>query len=332
MQTPSSLLPDLPTLTARLTAAFDGEDSSRPPLTIVERTLPEMMCTFPNEVVTCRMPEDRELRVFIKYGHQRGHLAYGHRGNVTYEAEVYRRVLEATPGYTPKCLGTHVDEETNETWLMLECVDPCTRVSDISRHLERRLPEAMVRGARRIAQFHAAQQNRVAGGEFPFLIHYDAEYFRGWPRRTAAFAAPLFDRYPWLPGLCDRAEEWMAPLLAAAQTVIHGEFYVKHILLRQQEMYLVDWESAAVAAGEIDLATMTEGRLYTPEVVRLCEREYQAARWPEGSPAGFERTVDAARIYLHFRWLGDQPDWTVREKTRWRYDHLHGVAARLGLI
>jgi hypothetical protein len=63
-----------------------------------------------------------------------------------------------------------------------------------------------------------------------------------------------------------------------------------------------------------------------------CEEAYQRARWPEGVPAGFERTLDAARIYLHFRWLGERPDWTIREKTLWRYEHLRAVAERLGLL
>jgi len=331
MLIPPSLLPDLPTLTARLAAALDGEDSPGGPVTIVERTFTRSMRgTFPNEVVTC-LSHDHKRRVFIKYGREDGHTAYGHRGNVTYEADVYRRVLAATPGYAPKCLGTHVDRQTSEAWLMLECVDPCMPVHDIS-HVDKRLPEAMARGARLIAQFHTTQQRHVAIGEFPFLIRYDGDYFRGWLRRTAEFSAPLHDQYSWLPGLCERAEEWLAPLLAATQTVIHGEFYIQHILMRHEDMYVIDWESAAVAAGEIDLATMTEGKYYPAEIVRLCEREYQLARWPEGPPAGFERTIDAARIYLHFRWLGDRPDKTVGEKNRWRYDHLRRTATRLGLI
>src|SRR2546425_1922139 len=154
MKTPTSLLPDLPTLTARLTAALDCEKPSRGPVTIVERTLPRMMCTFPNEIVTCRVPQDRKFRVFIKYAGEHGHVDHGHRGNVAYEAEVYRHVLPATPGYTPKCLGTHIDGRTGETWLILQYVDRYVRVSDISRRLESRLPNAMAQGARSIGQFH----------------------------------------------------------------------------------------------------------------------------------------------------------------------------------
>jgi len=241
-------------------------------------------------------------------------------------------VLKATPGYTPKCLGTHIVGRTGETWLMLQYVGRYVRVSDISRWLESRLAKAMAQGARSIAQFHTAQESRVSSGGLPFLIRYDADYFRGWPRRTAEFAKPLAERFPWLMELCERCDDWLTLLLAAPQTVIHGEFYTKHMLMRHKRIYFVDWESAAIAAGEIDLATMTEGKGWPAEIVRLCEREYQLARWPQGAPANFERTLEAARMYLHFRWLGERPEWTVREKTLWRYDHLHRAGQRLGLI
>jgi len=113
---------------------------------------------------------------------------------------------------------------------------------------------------------------------------------------------------------------------------MHGEFYAKTILARGQTLFMLDWESAAVAAGEIDLAALTEGTHWLASIVRQCERDYRQARWPEGAPADFRRRLDAAQIYLHFRWLGERPDWTVREKSLWRYSHLRATARRLGLI
>jgi hypothetical protein len=127
------------------------------------------------------------------------------------------------------------------------------------------------------------------------------------------------------------SDEWFAPLLAGP-TVIHGEYYAKTVLIRYQRLFMVDWESAAIGAGEIDVAALTEGTGWPAKLVLRCEDAYQRARWPEGAPAGFKRRLDAARIYLHFRWLGERPDWTTREKSLWRYDHLHTAAGRLGLI
>ena len=86
--------------------------------------------------------------------------------------------------------------------------------------------------------------------------------------------------------------------------------------------------TAAIAPGEIDLATLTEG--WPPEVSRQFELEYLRARWPAGPPAGFQRNLDLARVYMQLRWLGDDdPKWTGN-MTRWK--RLHAASKRLQLI
>ena len=332
LKTPASLLPDAETLTARLSSAFNGADSCVEPVRILDRKLPQMMSTFPNEVVTCQLPDGRKRRVFIKYEAGHRHDSFGHRGGVAYEAEVYRRLLQPLSDFRPKCLGAPADPNAGKTWLVLEYVYGTVRVSDLVYKRATRQPRAMAESARWIGKFQAAHEARVQAPGFSFLNRYDAEYYRGWARRTFQFACPLCRRFLWLRKLHEAGDAWFAPLLAARPTVIHGEFYAKTVLIRNQCLFMVDWESAAIAAGEIDLAALTEGKHWPWKIVRQCERDYLRARWPQGAPAGFERTLDAARIYLHFRWLGERPDWAVREKTLWRYDQLQAAAERLGLI
>jgi aminoglycoside phosphotransferase (APT) family kinase protein len=214
---------------------------------------------------------------------------------------------------------------------MMEYLDRCIRVSDLSLREDRLVP-TMLQATRWMGQFHAANEARAASGELAFLTRYDARYYRGWIRRTYKLAGPLLPRFPWLQELRGRRDEWMSPLLAAPRTFIHGELYATHLLLRRNSLFCIDWESAALAPGEIDLATLTEGKGWPVELVHRCEQEYCRARWPEGAPAGFERTLDAARMYLHFRWLGERPEWTLAEKYLWRYEHLRAAAGRLGLI
>src|SRR5205814_9096019 len=113
-------------------------------------------------------------------------------------------------------------------------------------------PDGVVRAAAWAGRFHAALQRRLAAGPVPGLKAYDADYYRGWVRRTARYAGPWFRRFAWLRGLCDRFDEAVAVLLAAPPTVVHGEYYPHNILVRDDAVYAVDWESAAVAAGEID--------------------------------------------------------------------------------
>ncbi len=332
MKTPQSLLPDLATLTVRLTAALNGDDASGRPVKVLQRKLPRFMSTFPNEILTCQLPNGRTRRLFIKYEAGHSHRSYGHRGNIGYEAEVYQRLLYSLQGFRPRCLGVSTDPTSGDTWLILEYVYNSVRVSDLSFHRSTRQPHALVDSARWIGQFHAAHERRVAEPSLAFLKRYDAKYYRGWAQRTFEFARPLRVRFPWLVEVRKSGDEWFAPLLAAPPTVIHGEFYAKTVLIRSESLFMVDWESAAIAAGEIDLATLSEGKHWRGPVARQCEREYQRVRWPDGTPADFNQRLDAARMDLHFRRLGERPAKAISEKNLWRYEHLRAAATTLGLI
>ncbi len=330
MQTPISMLPDSRTLTAHLTAVLSTNGG--PQATVLDRKRPRYMSTFPNEIVTCQLGDGSERRLFCKYEAGRDHTSYGHRGGLAYEAKVYRHVLRPLKTFRPAFIGEHTSDSTGGTWLILEYLDRCTRLKDIRVRLKGiSQPVAMVLAARWLGQFHAAQQVRLTSASFSFLKRYTTEYYRGWVGRTLEFAEPLLGRFPWLAKLGGHGDEMFAPLLAAPATVIHGEFYINNILVRRKNVFPVDWESTAIAAGEIDLAALVEGP-WRENVVRRCEREYQRSRWPDGAPHDFARTLDAARLYLYFRWLGERPDWTVREATLWRYDHMRATAKKLGLI
>ena len=331
MKTPQSLLPDARTLAAGLAAGILGK---RPDgrMTILGRKPPFMMSTFPNEVVTCRLPGGEKQRVFIKYEGGCSHNSFGHRGGIGYEAEVYRRLLQRLPDFRPRFLGSHVDGESGGTWLFLEYVDGAVRVRDIGLNARRSGPPPLLEVARWIGRFHRAHEAPAAAGEFPFVHRYDAAYYRGWARRTSEFARPLQARFPWLGRLRWRSGRWMAPLLEASPTVIHGEFYARTVLTRGRRLYCVDWESAAVGAGEIDLAALTEGRGWPRELVGQCERAYESARWPGEAPSNFRRTLDSARLYLQFRWLGERPDWTMDPKNLWRFRELRTLAERLTMM
>jgi hypothetical protein len=324
--------PEQATLAARLTSALKGNAALPTPLVILRRNLPPMMSTFPNEVVTCRFANGRKRRLFVKYEAGHNHDSYGHRGGVSYEAKVYGHVLRDYPYFRPKCFGAHTDSQTGESWLVLEYLDRCVRVIDINVDEATRDPVEMVRSARWIARFHASHEETVANDAPLFLKRYDKQYYRGWCQRTLRLTRPFHSDYPWLPDLCRRADKWIHLLLSASPTLIHGEFYGKTVLFRNSTVFPVDWESAALAAGEIDLAALTEGSRWPQRVVERCIREYQEARWPGGSPSHFRQTLDAARIYLHFRWLGEREDWVSGSKVLWRYEHLRAAGQRLGLI
>src|SRR5207253_8101393 len=117
--------------------------------------------------------------------------------------------------------------------------DVCSSDLMVWKRLTRQ-PRAMTQAACWIGNFHTVHVHRIDDPSLAFLRRYDAEYYRGWAQRTFEFSRPLHGRFPWLTILCG-ANEWFAPLLAQPQTVIHGEFYAKTILVRNENVFMVDW-------------------------------------------------------------------------------------------
>ena len=319
------LLPDWPTLADRLAAVLGGDCSPPRPVAILARAPNPYSSTSPSEVVTCRLPDGGVRRVLCKYSTgSSGHAAHGHRGGVAYEADVYRHVLRPLEGAGPPYYGTFGGGSAGPLALVLGFLDGASWVH--------KAPDgaAMRRAARWIGRFHARNQGRLATAPAPPLNRYTAAYYRGWARRTWRFAAPWRGRWPWLGRVCERFEHDPGPLVESPPTIIHGEYYPENVLYRAGAIYPVDWESAAIGPGAIDLAALTDD--WPAEVIRACESEYRRARWPEGPPADSERTLPLARLYLLFRWLGDRPQWTRHEGALRTFERLRAAAEHLGWI
>jgi hypothetical protein len=316
--------PELTALAAGLRAAFHASGSRDGGVSVVGRRPNTFASTFPSEIVTCRLGDGNKVRLLCKYEAGLFENTYGHRGGVRYETEVYQRVLQPLRTTTPAFYGAHVEEKTGSTWLFLEYLEDAISVA--------RGPEPehrLCRAAHWSGRFHRLNEVRLARDPMPVLNTYDAEYYQGWARRTSRHAGRLALQYPWLTRLCRRFADVADRLLRSTPTVIHGEFYPHNVLVYKGKVYPIDWESAAIAAGEIDLAALTES--WPGHAVRACVRAYERARWPKGPPADFERTLDAARVYLHLRWLGD-PDRDVRQRRLWSFEELKSAAGRLGMI
>jgi phosphotransferase family enzyme len=323
MQGMSAQFPDLQTLSIGLNSVMSDNGSGRGQVSVLERE-PVMWNTYPSEIVTCQLADKSEVRLFCKYMAGLRHISYGHRGGVPYETEVYRHLLRPSQFSATKFYGVYEDATAGEIWLVLEYVNESLRLNKASQ------PEAILRAAHWIGRFHAANETKLPSPGTSVLNTYDTEYYLGWVCRTSLFAGPLHQRFPWLKALCQRSEEFVSILLSPPVTAIHGEYYPRNILFRGGLIYPIDWESAAIAAGEIDLASLTEA--WGTEITRQCKLEYQRARWPEGSPTDFEERLTAAQLYFFFRWLGDRPDWTTKETYLGYFEQLRAAGERLGLI
>jgi thiamine kinase-like enzyme len=304
------------TLTSLLssTASLDG------PLTIVRRE-PVVQGSYPKEIVTCHLDDGRTLRVLCKYAAEYDHRAHGHRGGVAHEAVVYQRLLQPLELVTPKLYGVHTDAARGGVWLVVEYLENSMYVS---RAVE---PEAIGLAARWIGQFHAASQQRLKTTIMPFLKPYDEDYYLGWAQRAWQYLDICHHHTPWLEQICRSYNEAVTSLLSVPPVVVHGEYYPRNVLWCDGTIYPVDWESTRLAAGEIDLASLVER--WPEEIVQECEGQYQAARWPEGTPEGFQRRLWAARLYLNFRWLSDRP---ATSDIKWRLEALQVAGQHLGLV
>ena len=319
---PEAGLPDHDTLLAGLESVLSAQGLLTGKLAILSRQKNTYSSTFPSEIVTCSIGTGPRIRFFHKYSADRENEAYGHRSGVGYETKVYMQLLNHLDISIARSYGAFCTADGMNTCLVLDYLDAGTRVTKSSD------PDAMVKTARWIGRFHALCSTQIDDTALSFLGRYDHNYYRGWVSRTQEWVRRSGIDRGWLRTVCRRMGEVIEVLCAHQQTIIHGEYYPKNILLQDGMVYPVDWESTAIGSGMVDLATLTER--WTPDVRRELEREYQRARWSEGATRDFASSLAAARIYVQFRWLGDP---LARLPDRGCYlDALREHAEEIGLI
>jgi aminoglycoside phosphotransferase (APT) family kinase protein len=212
----------------------------------------------------------------------------------------------------------HVDVDTRSAWLLIGWLDGAVGITTAG-------VDALHAAARWIASFHSVNEKRQVSDNPPGFMRFDREYYAMWVERTLRFASADVTTYAQLAPLAKLGDTWMIPLLEAPPTVIHGEFYVDNILSVNGHVYPIDWESAASAPGEIDLASLTDR--FSDDVARSLIGEYVASRWPDGTPTAFEQRLRAARLYFECRWLGDKPGVALRSRAAARLRSAAALAA-----
>jgi aminoglycoside phosphotransferase (APT) family kinase protein len=240
---------------------------------------------------------------------------------VGYETAAYRHLLGSVRRFRPRFYGGYTDPETGQHWLFLEYLDGSLSIGKLND------VAVMAKSARWIAKFQVASHRALTDKRLRFLKRYDENYYLGWVRRTFEFATTRQRRLAWFHRLRARVQEFLAPLLALRPTIIHGEYYQHNILFHRGQVCPIDWESAAVGEGLIDLVSLTEG--WETKIVEACRKAYIRTRWPGGAPAEFERAFRAARLYLTFRWLGDDPEITRSPRAQGYWMQLRNLAAEL---
>jgi hypothetical protein len=282
--------------------------------------------TFGSEVVTCRLVDGSELRLFFKYGFEYLDNGLSRRG-VPYEIEVYRQALAPLALGTPRFYGAFDYGTSGSACLVLEFLDDYVHVSTATER------DAMRLTARWIGRFHAVNERCLTVLPLSFLNDYSAEYYAAWLGRVSTVRDRFTQRFPWLAGLCKRLDGLVELLLEAPSALIHGELYPSNALIRDGRVCVVDWESAGRGAGELDLAALTQGP-WSEDTLQECEQEYRLTRWPHGPPHDFDLTLAAARLHLCFRvllhWLRLRPDQL--EEQPWLFEQMRLDGDRLELL
>lgn len=311
-----------------LNMALTTSNQSTARIKVIDRHENIHMSTFHSEIVTCQFPGEKTIKLFCKHSDNKNVIetygeSYGHRRQVGYEGDVYRLLLQKIKMTKALFYGAYSDPVNDSSWLFLEYIENSLKVSKCESN-------SLIKAARWIGKFHAINE-RTAVDRNSWLINYDKGYYDGWTQRVSLFSQDLTMQYPWISSVCKQFKEYYDVLLDGHLTIIHGEYCPKNILGQDDVIYPVDWETAAIAVGEIDLAMLLDGG-WSLEIKQQCEKEYKQERYGQVSNSLFERTLVIAKIYVQMRWLGDNKSWTTSKVVGRRFMELKNLSEQLNSI
>lgn len=274
-----------------------------------------------SEVVTIRTADGGSRELLVKYDRGTPDPFPSCRHGIDYCARVYQAVVAASPLRHLLFLGSIRVGPTSLPALVLEHLDGAFRVGEA--------PEVsgILAAAEWCGCFHRWAESRHDAVEFAFLVRYDAGYYRAWADRALALAAAHGHDGAWLRRVCSDYRRMADALAAAPRTVVHGEMSPQNVLWLEGEIFPVDWESAAIGPGEIDVAALLFG--WPEETVGRCIAAYWEARQAP-QPPEFTPRWAAATLYTALRWVplpqgSDDPRFTLA------LDRLRETARALGI-
>jgi hypothetical protein len=242
--------------------------------------------------------DDERLALFAKHGPAVDHhdqFKGGMPGGLSYEARAHDLARSTDPAAIVPRYGLFVDPAGQATLLFARVPLRTPRSS---------VPEPAV--ATYASWLGAFQRTAGEPGtmESSGIFRLDDGFLWAWLERATDMIGELgIGVLP--PGLRtayadDVHQLTMDPVL------LHGDLYSDNVLVAADgSIRVVDWELAAIGAGEIDLATLILGR--GEHVQRRCIDAYSQCRFGTTVPSLLERRVLAATRYVLLRILSIRP-------------------------
>lgn len=318
--------PTLEDLEQRLSQAMSGD--VRVSARVVSRTPNSFSSTFPTEIVTCQIESQPPVRLFCKHFHADLGQEFGKGTRPFHEIDVYKHVLAKVPGPTPAFAGSWVSGDSTEGLLVLQYLDESRRLGHTGNY-----DDGLEAAAVWIGEFHRHAAELTARPELGFLQRSTGQFYSGTWARLVAKRDSLSDPPSWLRRLNDRFHLVLKILDDADSTVIHGEYYPKNVLLHEGRIVPVDWETASLGMGELDLATLVDG---WPRAVDRCVSAYAKARGFASDDRHFRRRLGASQILLNAYWLSysdpRSSDVKKLDRASRRLDRMHHAAEQIGLL
>lgn len=297
-------LPSDETLEEVLGKIFAQEFSGATNVSLLMREKNIYTSTHPSEVIKCLFPGNVERKLFLKFEIESFSEINDHRNDLKYETKVYTEVLSHIGMSTPKYYGSYTFEKHKLNMLVIEYLSDLVKFSKSKDE-----PNIILKAARWLAEFHNKSKEVLLNNGLAFMHRYDEEYYMKWPGITIdrIFDFNLEKQYTWLLELVEQYHSSLKEMTAVEQVVIHGEFYPTNVRYARRTLYPLDWQTAALSPGEIDIASLTH---YWPDknIQELARQEYFAARDLDEPVEKFNKRITLATIYLDFLWLRYSPE------------------------
>jgi Phosphotransferase enzyme family len=274
----------------------------------------------PSEFVTVGMDGQQLDTLFCKYDANCARPGtHDHRKGVGYESAVYRDLLAPRGVSVPRYVGSFAVGDRESECLVVAALRTAQSITRFT-------PPRIADTAAWLGRFHHQMRGIVETPAARILSCYDGENFTHWMQRLSDLVGEHDLAAPWLDEFSESFSRRASNLASCEPTVVHGEFFPENVLASDAGIHPIDWESAGIGAGEIDLACLTMG--WPADTTDKLIREYVAARWPDGAPGDLHQDLDTARVYLALRMLGNNgPGSEVSF-----LDYLHRIGTESGLL